>query len=217
MKRILLSKTVFSFSLLAPALLLTPGCSSGPAPARKAEAKKPAQPVGGQSAIFQMYQVARTWAPDAQLLKLENGNISEVPPQPGKYGLWRAVFISETRRVKRDWQYAAADSEGGVIQGVRPGTETMYARNPQVHPFAIQEVKIDTTAALETAMQEVEKDKDMKKVLAENKDLPVQFLLEWTGPSPKPAWRVIFGPSISTSKFSIFVDAGTGKFVKKMR
>lgn len=216
MKRILLSRTILSLSLLAPVLLITAGCSTEQAPAKKAAAKKPAEPVSGQSAIFQMYQVARTWAPDAQLLKLENGNMAEVAPQPGKYGLWRAVFISDSKKVKRDWQYAAADGDGGIIKGVRAGAESGYIRNPQVHPFAIQEVKIDTTAALETAMAEAEKDKDMKKVLAENKDLPVQFLLEWTGTSPKPTWRVIFGASVSTSKFSIIVDAGTGKFVKKM-
>ena len=69
---------------------------------------------------------------------------------------------------------------------------------------------------LETALAEVEKDKDMKKVLEEEKDLPVQFLLEWTGTNAKPAWRVIFGASVSTSKFSILVDAYTGKFLKKL-
>lgn len=211
-----MKRTLFSKTLLALSLLMAAGCSTEQAPAKKA-AKKPAEPVSGQSAIFQMYQVVRTWAPDAQLLKLENGNIAEVAPQPGKYGLWRAIFISEAKKAKRDWQYAAADADGGVIKGVRPGSDSGYTRNPQVHPFAIQEVKIDTTAALETAMQEVEKDKDMKKVLADNKDLPIQFLLEWTGTAPKPVWRVIFGASVSTSKFSVLVDAGSGKFVKKMR
>lgn len=216
MKRTLFSHPLFSLVLLGPGLLLT-GCSSVPAPVKKAAPKKPAEPVSGQSAIFQMFQVARTWAPDAQLLKVENGNIAEVPPQPGKYGLWRAVFISESRHVKRNWQFAAADSEGGVIKGVRPGDESPYASSRLVRHFAIQEVKSDTTTAFEAAMAEVEKDKDMKKVLAENKDLPVQFLLEWPAANAKPTWRVIFGASVSTSKFSIFVDAGTGKFVKKVR
>lgn len=213
MKRTFFSHSILSLPLLG--VLLVVGCSSGPAPAKKAAAKKPAEPVSGQSAIFQMYQVARTWAPDAKLLKLENGNMAEVAPQPAKYGLWRAIFVSESKKVKRDWQYAAADGDGGIIKGVRPGSESGYLHNPQVHLFAIQEVKTDTTAALETASAEVEKDAAMKKVLAENKDLPVQFLLDWTGTSPKPTWRVIYGASVSTSKFSIIVDAYTGKFVKK--
>lgn len=208
-----MNRTLFSISLLT--LLLT-GCSDSGAPAKKA-AKKIPEPVTGQSAIFQMYQLARTWAPDAQLLKLENGDIPEAKPQPGKYGLWRATFISNTKKVKRDFAFAASDSDGGVIKGVRAGSESAYIRNVQLHEFAIQEVKIDTPAALETALKVVEKDKDMKKVLADNPDLPVQYLLEWTGTNVKPQWRVIFGPSVSLSKFSLFIDAYTGTFEKKSR
>jgi hypothetical protein len=210
-----MKRTFFSDCLLALPLLFMTACSSAP-PAPKAPKKAP-EPVTGQSGIFQMYLVAKTWAPDAMLLKLENGNIPETAPQPGKSGLWRATFVSQTKKVKRDYQFAAADSDGGIIKGARAGSESMYALNPQVHPFAIQEVKADTPVALEAAMDEVEKDKDMKKVLAENKDLPVQFLLEWTGTAAKPTWRVIYGPSISASKFSIFIDANTGKYVKKLR
>ena len=212
-----MKRTRLSASVLTAAFLLLAGCSTSPTAQKKAEPKKPPEPVSGQSAIFNMYQVARTWAPDAMLLKLESAHMSEVAPQPGKYGLWRAVFVSQPRKVKRDFTYAAADGEGGIIKGVRPGMESMYLPNPQVHPLAIQEVKVDTPKALETAMQEVEKDKAMKKVLTDNKDLPIHFLLEWTGSDVKPTWRVIYGPSISQSKFSIFIDAYTGKFVKKLR
>lgn len=86
-----------------------------------------------------------------------------------------------------------------------------------MHPFAVQEVRVDTVAAHETAMKEVDSDAQMKKVLAENKDLPVQYLLEMTGSAPKPQWRVIFGVTVSQSKFSILIDANSGKFVRKLR
>ncbi|MEJ5367979.1 MAG: hypothetical protein WHT08_06660 [Bryobacteraceae bacterium] len=209
MKRILLSRC--SSALL---LLLT-ACSQSPPP-RKA-APKPPEPVTGQSAIFQTYQVARTWAPDAKLLRLESGNIPEAPSGSGKYGFWRAAYVSESKRARREFTWAAADSEGGIIQGVRAGADSGYLPNPRIFPMAIQEIKIDTPKALEAAMAEVEKDSSMKKVLADNKDLPIHFLLEWVAPDIKPTWRVIFGPSISQSKFSVFIDAYTGKFVKKLR
>lgn len=209
MKRILFSRC--SSALL---LLLT-ACSQSPAP--KKAAPKPPEPVTGQSAIFQTYQVARTWAPDAKLLKLESGNIPEAPSTGGKYGFWRAAYVSESKRARREFTWAAADSEGGIIKGVRAGSDSGYLPNPRIFPMAIQEVKIDTPKALEAAMAEVEKDASMKKVLADNKDLPVHFLLEWVAPDIKPTWRVIFGPSISQSKFSVFIDAYTGKFVKKLR
>jgi hypothetical protein len=196
-------------------LLLLSGCSQSP-PAKK-EPPKPPEPATGQSAIFQTFQVARTWAPDVKLLKLESGMIPEAPSGGGKHGFWRATYVSESKRVKREFTWAAADSEGGIIKGVRAGADSGYMPNPRVFAMAIQEVKIDTPKALETAMAEVEKDKAMKKVLDDNRDLPIHFLLEWTAPDVKPTWRVIFGPSISQSKFSIFVDAYTGKFVKKLR
>jgi len=199
-----------------PALLiLLAGCSQSP-PARK-EPPKPPEPATGQSAIFQTFQVARTWAPDAKLLKLESGMIPEAPSAAGRHGFWRATYVSESKRVRREFTWAAADSEGGIIKGVRAGADSGYLPNPRIIPMAIQEVKIDTPKALETAMAEVEKDKAMKKVLEDNKDLPIHFLLEWTAPDVKPSWRVIFGPSISQSRFSVFIDAYTGRFVKKLR
>lgn len=209
MKRIRISRC------LPALLLLLAGCSQAP-PARK-EAPKPPEPATGQSAIFQTFQVARTWAPDAKLLKLESGNIPEAPSAEGKYGFWRAVYVSESKRMRREFTWAAADSEGGIIKGVRTGSDSGYLPNPRIFPIAIQEVKVDTPKALETAMAEVQKDAAMKKVLADNKDLPIHFLLEWVSPDVKPTWRVIFGPSVSQSKFSVFVDAFTGKFVRKLR
>ncbi|GIU74537.1 MAG: hypothetical protein KatS3mg004_1624 [Bryobacteraceae bacterium] len=209
MKRIRIS------CFLPSLLLLLAGCSQAPPP--KKEPPKPPEPVTGQSAIFQTYQVARTWAGDAKLLRLESGNIPEAPSGAGKYGFWRATYVSESKRQRREFTWAAADSEGGIIKGVRPGMESGYFPNPRQFAIAIQDVKIDTPQALEAAMAEVNKDAAMKKVLADNRDLPIHFLLEWNAPDVKPAWRVIFGPSISQSKFSVFIDAYTGKFVKKLR
>lgn len=204
------------FSHCMPVLLLLfSACSQAPQ-ARK-EPPKPPEPATGQSAIFQTYQVARTWAPDVKLLRLESGNIPEAAASGGKYGFWRAAYVSESKRARREFTWAAADSEGGIIKGVRAGSDSGYLPNPRIFPMAIQEVKIDTPKALEAAMAEVEKDASMKKVLADNKDLPIHFLLEWVAPDVKPTWRVIFGPSISQSKFSVFIDAYTGKFVKKLR
>lgn len=209
MKRIRLSHS------LPVLLLLLAGCSQTPPP--KKEPPKPPEPVTGQSAIFQTYQVARTWSGDAKLLKLESGNIPEAPSGGGRYGFWRATYVSESKRQRREFTWAAADSEGGIIRGVRAGMESGYLPNPRTFPMAIQEVKIDTPQALEAAMAEVNKDAAMKKVLADNKDLPIHFLLEWNAPDVKPTWRVIFGPTISQSKFSVFIDAYTGKYVRKLR
>ena len=47
--------------------------------------------------------------------------------------------------------------------------------------------------------------------------MPVTFLLEFTKRFPNPAWRVIWGESVGTSDFSIFVDATTGEYLETMR
>jgi len=213
-----MKRTLFSATSLTLLAFLTSGCSRNAAPAKKAEAKKKveAQPISGQSAIFHTFQVARTWARDAMLLKLANGNIPEANAQPGKYGVWRATYVSQSSKQKRDYVYAAADSEGGIIQGVRAGADSVYIPNPRVRPFAVQEIHADTVAAYETAMKEVANDNTMQKVLDENKDLPVQYELEWAGAAPKPQWRVIFGVTVSQSKFSILIDANSGEFVRKL-
>jgi hypothetical protein len=211
-----MKRTFISAAILGLSVLLATGCSEGPAPAQKKAAKKAPVPVTAQSAMVYMFQVARTWAPDCQLLRVENADIPEVKAEPGKSGLWRAIFVSQSKRIKRDFYYAASDSEG-IIKGVRGGSDSPFATTPQIHPFAIGEIKADSPEAFKVAMDQVEKDKDMKKVLAENADMPVIYLLEWTGISPKPQWRVVFGATISASKFSVFVDANSGKFVKKQR
>jgi hypothetical protein len=45
----------------------------------------------------------------------------------------------------------------------------------------------------------------------------ITFVLEKTSRFTDPAWRVIWGESVGTSNFSIFVDASTGKYLETMR
>jgi hypothetical protein len=44
-------------------------------------------------------------------------------------------------------------------------------------------------------------------------DKPISYQLEWTGRYPDPAWRVIWGESVGTSDYSVYVDALTGKYL----
>jgi hypothetical protein len=46
--------------------------------------------------------------------------------------------------------------------------------------------------------------------------MPVSYLLEG-GEFPNPAWRVIWGTSVGTSNYSIFVDASLGDYLRTMR
>lgn len=196
------------YSGIAVLALMLGGCSStSTAPAPKKE-MKPAVAVGGQSGIFFMYQAARQWNKDAQILSVENINLDSVKPEGGKYGAWRATFVSLTAKTQKVFTYGVAD-EGMVRKGTYAGSESIYAPKARARVIPIQKVKVDTPAALETAR------KELKTVIEKNPDAPIQFIMEWTNQMVNPVWRVVVGPSVSQSLGSVNVDADTGKLVKK--
>ena len=197
-------------TILAAGLLLA-GCSEQPAPpaAAKKEEAKP-EPITGQSALFKMYQVARTWAPDAAVLKLDSVRVDGVPDQPGKSGGWEALFTSEQKASAHSYTWYAIDQGPTIHQGVFPGGEQSYSAHGANTPFAIGDVKIDTEAALTTAKG---KEEAFEK---KSPGQPVIYLLEKSSKFAHPAWRVIWGESVSTSSFSVFVDASTGTFLEIM-
>jgi hypothetical protein len=198
-------------TILAAGLLLV-GCSVQPAPpaaVKQAEAKP--EPISGQSALFKMYQVARTWAPDAGVLKLTSVRVDGVPDQPGKSGGWEAVFTSDAKDTSRAFTWYAIDQGETIHQGVFPGAEENYSgAHATTGPFPIASVRIDSDAALATAKL---KEADFEK---KSPGQPIMYLLEKSTRSVNPAWRVVWGESVSTSGFSVFVDATTGAFVEVM-
>ena len=205
-KLLILSATVL--------LALCTGCSSeAPKEAATKKEVKPVAPVSGQTASFEMYKVARLWAGDAAVLKLENLDIPEAKPLPGKYGAWKATFASFQKRLKKEYMYSVAESSAGAHKGVFPGPEVPYVPIGAIRIFNFADVRTDTPEALENAL----KQKDVAAFAAKHPELPVQFILEWSMVTPRPAWRVYWGGTVSSSEASVYIDAGDGKFLKKQR
>jgi hypothetical protein len=203
------------YALLLACALLTAAC--GGTESRKAEEKapeppKPVEPVSGLKAFFQMYTAARTWAADLTPLTCISIDHKEVPAVDGKYPIWRCTFVSESRRASKVYTYSVLDAEGGIHKGIYGGNEDSYTGpKGQTSPFPMQALIKDTPEALKVAM---EKGKDY---VAKNPNKPVFFLLEKTKELQNPAWRVVWGESLSMSNFSIYVDASTGDYIKTMR
>jgi hypothetical protein len=173
--------------------------------------EKPPEAVGGQYALHQMYTRARSWAPDAQVLQLKSIQLNEVKAAPGKAGAWQATFVSTATGKARSYTYSVIEGEGNLHLGTFAGPEQSWGGpRPNARPFLMAAVKTDSTAAYETALK---KGADYAK---KNPDMPINFLLE-AGEFPNPAWRVIWGASVGTSNFSIFVDASLGTYQKTMR
>jgi len=202
----------FPFLLGSALVLLLASCSDTTTVTAKKEPEKPPEPVTGQSAAFKMYQVARSWAPDVQLLTVNSIALPEVANVPrGKAPAWQATFTSASRSQKRSYTYSIVEAQGNLHKGVFAGLEEAWSGpQGQTSPFLMAALKVDTDAAYETALKEGA-DYDKK-----NPDKPITFLLEKITKYPDPVWRVIWGESVGTSNFSVYVDASTGQFQEKL-
>lgn len=163
-------------------------------------------------AAFRMYGMARGWAQDVLLLRMENLEIPEVKGGEGKSGAWRAVFVSPSLRQQREYTYGVVASKSMNLHAdVFAWQPTSYAPSPQLRPFLMAALKIDSTRAWELAAAE------SADYIRKHPDTPVQFELSFTGLTPNVAWRVVWGPSVGRSDYSIFIDASTGLFMKRSR
>ena len=203
-------KLTFLAICLSSVLLIR--CSEPPKPEAKKEPAKPAEPVTGQSALFKMYQKVRSsWAADAQVVTLNSIHLSDVAETPGKAGAWQATFASTSRGKTQTYTFSVEEQEGNLHQGVFSAGEGNWSGRQGVNTaFDIRAVSVDSDAAYKTA---VENAGDYPQ---KHPGMAISFLLEKIDQFSTPVWRVIWGESVGTSGFSIYVDASQGKFLGKM-
>ncbi len=195
-----------------PLFLFLVACSEAPPTAQKKEPEKPPEPVSAQYAFHQMYLAARNWSPDAQPLDLKNVPITEVKAQGGKAGAWQATFVSDRMRKAKSFSYSVVEAGGNLHKGVFAGLDEGWSGSRgQAKSFSVAALKVDATAAYETAM------KKGAEYTKKHPDMPINFQLEATPRFPNPAWRVIWGDSVGTSNYSIVVDASTGEYLTTLR
>lgn len=208
----LLSYRTFLASSAITALLFLSGCGE---PAQKVAERKaemtPDPPTTGRQAFQQMYLSARAWAVDAQPLQLQSYNLTQVKSEKGKAGAWQATFVSPSKGRQRLFSWSAVEAEGSLHKGVFRGSEDAWTANSQQHPFLLAALRTDSDQAYETAL----KQKETMELLKKTPDIPLIFILEQTNRFPDLTWRVVFGESVSTSGYSVFVDASTGQFLQK--
>jgi hypothetical protein len=191
---------------LLPLPLFLCACSDAP----KTETAKPPEALTGRQAFQRMYPQARGWAQDAQLLQIRSINLAQVKSENGKAGAWQAILVSAMRGKARTYTYSAVEAEGNLHEGVFGAIEEDYAARGPAVPFETLALKVDTDQAYETAA------KKSQEYIKKNPSKPVVFLLEQTKQFPDATWRVIWGDSVSTSDYSIFVDATTGVYLETM-
>lgn len=190
-------------------LLLLAGCAQEPKKTAKKE-EPPPVPVGGQVALYKTYPMARGWAADVTPVKVVSIHLPEVKYEAGKAAAWRVTWVSPSRNSTREYTYSAIESAGNLHKGVFQGNEERGIRSG-AKPFPLAAVKTETDDALATAL------KKAAEYVKKNPTKQVMFLLELNTRFANPTWRVIWGESVSTSNFSIFVDASTGLYLETMR
>ena len=198
--------------LLVPVLLLLTGCTESQTVAKK-EPEKPLDPVGGQSAVYKMYQAGRSWAPDLKVLKASSRLLEDVGEIPrGKAAAWECTFVSEAKRQAKTFTYSIKELLPNWRKGVFGQPEHSWS-GPEGNatPFPVIAIKVETDAAYETALKNGGADYDKK-----NPGKNISLMLEKISKFPDPTWRVIWGDSVGTSNFSVYVDASTGQFLEKV-
>jgi hypothetical protein len=186
------------------------GCSDQPNVSEK-KAEKVAEPITGQSALYRMYQVARSWAADAEVLKMNSLHVTDVPDVHGKAGAWQATFVSDSKNAARVYTYSVVEAEPNLHQGVFAAPpESWSGPGTGTKPFLIAAVKIDTDAAYKTAATKA------ADAARQNPKQTISFLLQKEEKFTNPTWRVIWGESAGTSGLSAFLDASTGQYLETM-
>ena len=190
-------------------------CSEAPQKVAEKAPEAPPEPISGSTAFFRMYTAARGWLADVQGLRMTSINLPDVKKVPGKAAAWQVTFVSAEKQRARPYTFSVIEAPSNLHKGVFAlGEEGWTGTRGPAKPFLIQGLKIDSDAAYETALK---KGKRVAEYIKANPDKTISFLLEQTSKFPDLTWRVIWGESVGTSNYSVFVDATTGEYLETMR
>lgn len=193
----------FNPVLFAACCLVFASCSENTVKEAAKAPQKP-EPITGRHAFQQIYPMARGWAVDAMPVVLQSINLPQVQGGAGKAGAWQVIFYSPSSGKAKMYTWSAVEAEGNLHEGVFAGQdESLGSRKP----FPLAAIQVDSDQAYKTAL---EKSADYVK---KNPDKPVSYILEMTNRFPQLVWRVVWGESVGSSDYSVFVDAATGQFL----
>ncbi len=163
----------------------------------------------GLTGLYRCYGPSRIWAQDIQVLRVQNLAIKSRVAPPGKAYAWQVTFVSPSKNRIKHCTYSVV-KEDGLFEGVyNPNDEAYSGPSKLAQPFIIQAVKKDTDEIYKVALE------NSKDYASKNPDAPITMLLELTDRNAEVAWRVIWGTSVGSSAYSVFVDATNGRYLKK--
>jgi ABC-type glycerol-3-phosphate transport system substrate-binding protein len=174
----------------------------------KKEPPKPPEAVAAQTAFWEMYKPARTWAADLLVLSLASGEVPSVKSEGGKFPMWTAVFVSPSLREARTFSYSVVDDGAEIHKGVTVGgAQSWSGATPKSMPFQTTGFVVNSDAAYKTAFEKAE------EWVKNHPDKKVAFLLGSASRFPAPVWFVVWGST--TSGYAVYVNATTGTAIGK--
>ena len=188
-------KLLLAVTAVAAVVAMT-GCSETPTPTEikkadveaKKEPPKPAEPVAAQTAFYEMYKPARTWAPDLLVLSLTSNEVPSMKSVDGKFPMWTAVFVSPSRREARTFTYSVVDDGTAVHKGVDAGgAQAWTGATAKSTPFQTTGFVVDSDAAYKTAYAKAE------AWVAKHPGKKAAFSLGSAARFPAPVWFIIWG------------------------
>ena len=207
-------KLLIAATAVAAVVAMT-ACSEAPTPAEtkkaqvetKQEPAKPPEPVAAQTAFYEMYKPARTWAPDLLPLSLISNEAPSMKSVDGKFPMWTAVFVSPSRREARTFTYSVVDDGVGIHKGVDAGgAQSWTGATPKSRPFQTTGFAVNSDAAYKTAYAKAE------AWVKKHPGKKVAFSLGSADRFPAPVWFIIWGDT--KSGYAVYVNATTGTVIK---
>jgi hypothetical protein len=207
-------KLLLAAAAVAAVVALT-ACSEAPTPSeiKKAgvetsqEPAKPSEPVAAQTAFYEMYKPARTWAPDLLPLSLISNEVPSMKSGDGKFPMWTAVFVSPSLRQARTFTYSVVDDGAAIHKGVGVGgAEPWSGATPKSSPFQTTGFAVNSDAAYKTAYAKAE------AWVQKHPGKKAAFSLGSAARFPAPVWFIIWGDT--KSGYAVYVNASTGSVIK---
>jgi hypothetical protein len=192
-------------ALVLISFIAVAACTSGPTPSEQSKPKPP-ELLTGRSAFQQLYVAARGWAPDARPYQLQSQPTSDSKGKDGKATLWRGAFASAAQSSSRPYMWSGVESQDNS-RGVTPGTQDSFMPGGA---FDNAFLKVDSDQAFDIAQKH-----GGEKILQENPDLPVSYLLDWNRGENNLVWHVIYGNGRNDAKLVADINASTGQFIRK--
>jgi hypothetical protein len=188
-------------------------CSDTPTESTAKAPPKAPEAITGRQAFQRTFPSARTWSTDCQPLRILSLRLDELKGENGKAPAWEVTYVSSQQGRARRYTWSAVEAAGNLHEGVFAGPiESWSGPNGQQQPFLPAALQIDTSDAFATAVAA-----SADYLHSPGTKPPVTFLLESTTRFPNPTWRILWGASISSAEYSVFVDATTGKLLQRVR